>query len=289
MQTKQKLLDRLGILTDEVSPYLIEALDWITANELRHVELRSVQGMNILNFSSAEITDMLKEIELRGLFVSALASPVFKCPLSPDRTTMQGDQFGQLEHHDVAGHFRLLHRALDAAELLRTRYIRIFSFWREDDPGAYAEEIAGHLYAAAEIAHSRGAVLLLENEPSCNGGSAEETGRLAALADHPALKLLWDPGNEAFLGRPAYPDGYNSVKPYIAHVHLKDSIYHPDAGGQCVPIGRGSVDYAQQLAALMKEGYTGLFTIETHYRPLNGSTADGSAMSLNGLRQLLPQ
>ncbi len=42
------LFDRLGILTDEVSPKLDEALVWIRDNGVKHVEIRMVNGKNIM-------------------------------------------------------------------------------------------------------------------------------------------------------------------------------------------------------------------------------------------------
>lgn len=280
------LFDRLGILTDEVSPRLDEALSWIRERGLRHVEIRMVDGKNVMALTDEEAEDVRKRVEAHGLFVSGIASPVFKCPLDPSRKVAGGDTFGQAAGEGVEHHFGLLERALRLAELLHTDNIRIFSFWREEEPSLYEAEIVRHLRRAAETAERGGKRLLLENEPSCNGGVAEEVGRLAALTASPALKVLWDPGNEAYAGRKAFPDGYEAVKGNLAHVHLKDAVDLGDGKAKCVPIGQGSVDFVGQLAALERDGYAGLFTIETHHVPEGGTQADGSALTLDGLRRL---
>jgi sugar phosphate isomerase/epimerase len=100
------------------------------------------------------------------------------------------------------------------------------------------------------------------------------------------MKALWDPGNEAHGGRSAFPEGYDAVKDVLAHVHIKDAYTLPDGSGRCVPVGSGNVPFIPQLQALQRDGYTGLFTIETHYKPEGGSKAAGSRITLDALRVL---
>ncbi|MCZ8516080.1 hypothetical protein O9H85_27495 [Paenibacillus filicis] len=66
--------DRLGIITDEVSANVSEALDWIAGCGLRHVEIRTVNGRNVMDLTNEEIGDLRERIERRGLYVSAIAS-----------------------------------------------------------------------------------------------------------------------------------------------------------------------------------------------------------------------
>ncbi|GGD87717.1 sugar phosphate isomerase/epimerase family protein [Paenibacillus nasutitermitis] len=281
------MLDRLGIITDEVSPDFNEALQWIQEKGLRHVEIRMVDGKNIMSLTDEEAISVRRRVEAHDLYVSAIASPVFKCPLDRNRPTASGDTFGQSAEEDADAHLRLLERAFELADLLDTSRIRIFSFWREEMPEQFEDSIVHYLKKAAGAADKQGKLLLLENEPSCNGGCAEEVGRLAKKTASPALKVLWDPGNEVYLGRKAFPDGYEAVKHQLAHVHLKDAVFRGPGEASCVPVGRGQVDYIGQLQALEQDGYEGLFTIETHYVPPGGTAAEGSALTLQGIRKLL--
>ncbi|MDG0810103.1 sugar phosphate isomerase/epimerase family protein [Cohnella rhizosphaerae] len=82
---------------------------------------------------------------------------------------------------------------------------------------------------------------------------------LVREVDSPALRALWDPGNEAHAGKEAYPLGYETIKPYAAHVHLKDACAGPDGKARCVPLGSGDVPVIAQLRALAADGYEGLF------------------------------
>jgi len=284
--TAMKLWERLGILTDEVLPDFSAALDWIAAQRLKHVEVRVVDGVNVANLNDEQVIRVKREVESRGLFVSAIASPVFKCALDPSRKVETGDTFGQ-EEESVESHFAKLGRVIEIARMLGTRNIRIFSFWRESDPLAYREEIVGHLKKAAAIAEEAGVLLLLENEPACNGGFAEEVGAIVRAVGSNALKALWDPGNEAYGGRRAFPEGYNHVKDVLAHVHLKDAYIGSDGKPRCVPLGSGNVPLIAQFRALAADGYDGLFTIETHYAPEGGEKLTGTRMTLEALRALL--
>ncbi|MFD0693496.1 TIM barrel protein [Paenibacillus sp. GCM10027628] len=285
-RARNDVFNRLGIITDEVSPNLDEALHWIQEHGLQHVEIRMVDGKNVMGLTDEEARMVLKRVEAHGLYISSIASPIFKCPLDPNREVRSGDTFGQSAMEDVTWHFRLLERAFNLADLMKTSCIRIFSFWREEIPEQFEDEIVNYLRKAAAAAEKRGKLLLLENEPACNGGCAEEVGRLTEKTDSPALKVLWDPGNEAFLGRKAFPDGYEAVKHVLGHVHLKDSIFRGYARAACVPISWGEVDYIGQLHALEQDDYQGLFSMETHYVPQGGVPAEGSALSLLGLQNL---
>jgi len=278
-------LSRLGVLTDEVSDRYEEALDWVAEQGLAHVEVRVVDGRNAASLSDEAAAEVRRQAEARGLYISAIASPVFKCALDPARPVASGDTFGQ-EEESVEVHFAKLSRVIELAELMGTKRIRVFSFWREREPERYTEEIVGHLRRAADIASKAGVTLLLENEAACNGGSAREVAELVRAVDSPALRALWDPGNEAHAGKEAYPRGYETIRPYAAHVHLKDACFGPDGKARCVPLGSGDVPVIAQLKALEADGYEGLFTIETHFVPRDGSRMTGTRMTLDALRAL---
>lgn len=277
--------DRVGILTDEVSDRFDAALDWVMQQRLRHVEVRVVDGKNIADLDDAAVASVRQRIESRGLYVCGVASPLFKCALDPSRPVASGDRFGQGEA-SVEDHFRKLDRVIAIANMLGTKRIRIFSFWREVDPAPHEAEVIRHLKRAAGVAEKAGVQLLVENEPSCNGGFADEVGRIVRGVGSPAVRALWDPGNEAYGGREAFPAGYAHLKDVLAHVHLKDAYHRPDGSPRCVPLGSGDVPMIPQLRALRDAGYDGLFTIETHYKPEGGTQTTGSRMTLDALRVL---
>ncbi len=259
------VLERLSVLTDEVSGNFVEALDWAVKNGFKHVEVRMVDGANVSNLSDADVDRAKREIDKRGLKVSAIASPLFKCALDPSRPVQSGDLFGNKEE-DLA---------------------TIFSFWRESDPEKHLAEIVKHLKKAAALAEKEGVLLLQENENACNGGYAEEVAEIVRQVGSPAMRVLWDPGNENYGGRNCYPEGYEKVKGLFAHVHLKDSVLGADGKAACVPIGQGKTPLRDQIRALEKDGYQGLYTLETRYTPPGGTPMQGTEQTLAGLKNLL--
>jgi sugar phosphate isomerase/epimerase len=280
------ILDRLSVLTDEVSDRFPEALDWAVRRGFRFVEVRMVDGTNVSNLDDAQVERAKAEIEKRRLRVSAIASPLFKCALDPARPVQSGDLFGNREE-DLATHMRKLPRAIAIAKRLKTDKIRIFSFWREKEPRKYFPEIVAHLKQAAALAEKEGILLLQENETACNGGYAEEVAELVRQVGSSAMRVLWDPGNENYGGRSCYPEGYEKVKGLFAHVHLKDSAPGPDGKVACVPIGRGRTPLRPQIEALERDGYRGLYTLETRYTPPGGTAMQGTEETLEGLKKLL--
>lgn len=272
---------RLGIISDEVAPTLATAIDFALTRRLSHLEIRTIDGRNALHLTDLQADAIRTELAQRGLFVSCLASPVFKCALDDRRPVAQADQFGA-EGLGGAEQLALLQRALTVARCLGTPRVRIFSFLREVNPLQHEQEIVTFFRQAAALAADAEIVLVVENEPACNGGLAHEVGRLVRAIDSPWLRALWDPGNEIYAGG-SVPDGYASICDVLAHVHLKDALWQPQAA-RCVPIGQGAVPFAEQFVALQADGYTGLFSIETHYVPPGGTALDGSAMSVQGLQ-----
>ena len=278
-------LDRVGILTDEVSADFDDALDWCAQQGMKHVEVRVIDGRNVATLTDEQVQDVRRRVEARGLYVSAVSSPVFKVALDPSRPVASGDRFGQAEE-SVEAHFAKLDRVIAIAKLLGTRRIRVFSFWREVEPARYRDEVVRQLRRAAAVAQRQGVLLLVENEPACNGGFAAEVADLVGGVGSPAVRALWDPGNEVYGGREAFPAGYAQVKDVLAHVHLKDAYHRQDGSPKCVPLGSGDLPLVAQLRALNADGYDGLFTIETHFVPAGSTQKTGCLMSLDALRTL---
>ncbi len=282
------MLQRLSVLTDEIMDDFEGALGWLVDQRISYAELRMIDGKNIAELTDAEV-DRVKELLNRyGIKVSGVASPVFKCKLSEDRESASGDTFGNPEE-SVEKHFAKLNRVMAIAKQLDTINIRIFSFWREAEPAKYTDEIVMHLREAAKAAEEQGVMLLLENEPSCNGGRASEIADYVKQVASPALTALWDPGNEAYIGQEAFPKGYSEVKELLTHVHIKDAYIMHDGQSRCVPAGSGDASLLEQIKALEKDGYKGLYTIETHFTPEGGSRRLGTEMSLAALRAMVQE
>ena len=184
----------------------------------------------------------------------------------------------------------LLERAIARAKDFGTDKVRIFSFMRVDKPPTVFDRVARELSKAAETAKRENIRLVLENENSCNVATGAEAAAMLHAVKSPALGLNWDPGNAYAAGetRP-YPDGYARLdKKRIWHMHLKDAQPDPKGGESTWrPIGGGKIDYLGQFRALVRDGYTGTMSLETHYSNPQHDRKTSSDESMRGLLDVI--
>jgi sugar phosphate isomerase/epimerase len=147
--------------------------------------------------------------------------------------------------------------------------------------------IVDALGGLAEQAAAQGVTIGLENEHACNIATGEETGKLLAALDHPALKVVWDPANALVAGENPFPEGYAQIPAgRIVHVHAKDCRVH-DHQAEWLPLGEGSVDWKGQIAALERDGYSGWISLETHWPGPGGDKHQASLICGRNLANLV--
>lgn len=235
---------RLSVITDEIDPGLGRALDVCEELELDAVELRTLDGTQIVDHSDAELEAVRTELGRRGFAVCAIASPFLKCNRNEDQDAV-------------------LERTLHAAAVLEAPVVRAFAYWREPDPTAALQELGLTLRDATTRATAVGLTLALENEHECNVATAMEAHTALAAADASELRLIWDPGNAAMLAPAAWNGrgGLETIVDRVVHVHLKDV----SPAGEWTRLGDGIVDFRAQLSCLYDAGYDGYLSFETHY------------------------
>jgi sugar phosphate isomerase/epimerase len=255
---------RLSVITDEIDARLGPALDVCAELEIDAVELRTVDGIQIVDYAPDDLRAMRRELDDRGVRVSAIASPFLKCRRGEDQENV----------HE---------RALIGAELLSAPIVRAFSYWREPDHAAALPELGEALSRAAARASEFGVTLALENEHECNVATSAEVRAALDAAASPELRVIWDPGNAAMLDPGVFTGlgGLEEIYERVAHVHLKDV----SASGSWVRIGDGIVDFAGLLRYLQDKGYDGYLSFETHYRR-DGSGALATRDCVAALRSI---
>ena len=280
----------LAAITDEFSPDLGVALGAMAGVGMTGVELRVIGGRNVVELTDEEIDGIRGFVEQRGMRVVSVASPVLKCVL-PDAPRIderfQQDIFGS--NYTMDDQPRLARRAIEAAARSGARIVRVFSYWRTVDPPRCFDRIATALRDLAAQAAERGIMIGLENEPACNVATAEETAKMIAAVGHPNLHVIWDPANGLVAGEVPYPEGYETLSSErIAHVHAKDCVVadHKPAWG---PVGDMAVDWRGQLAALVRDGYQGWLSLETHWRGPNDDKLEASTICGQNLRKLVSE
>jgi len=295
------------VFTDEISQDLAHALDVAEEFDVRALELRGVWGKSILEQPDDIVAQARDLLVSRGFSVASVASGFFKCDL-PGYGASAADVAAA--EATVARHIAMLRRGVELCRVFDAPVVRGFAFWRPvREPAGLEREPEGRtnrhlreadlpsdirermLAAFAEpirIVESAGVTFGLENEHGCGVGRGDETARFIEALGSPRFRVAWDPGNAFFAGEVPYPDGYDAIGRYVAHVHVKDAVVDPSSGQAhwCL-LGAGEIDWASQFRALIEDGYDGAVSLETHYTPPGGTREDGSRECLAAMVELL--
>lgn len=242
---------KLAFITDEATQDLREAIAFAREYGLTGVELRSVDDTPIDRIPTETLKEYRHLLDEAGLTVCNLASSFFKC--------LPGEAEPELDK---------LRRLCDAADILGCDTIRGFAFFAGDTGPAITDEIIAAFSPALSLLKKRGKTLLLESDPSVNTHNHVLLADFLRRLDSDVVGAIYDPGNDIYDAHREipYPHGYESIKPWLRHVHIKDARRDEKDEPYCVCIGTGWVDYPGLLAALKRDGYDGWFSLETHYR-----------------------
>ncbi len=264
----------IGVVTDEISDDLEEAIEIAKSWELGHIELHKIWGKNICDVDEATLSKAIRLVRSSGLTVNSIDSLTLRCQLDND------EEYSQ--------HIKHLLKSIEIAPLFDTNVVRLFSFRKEENVEEKWDQVFEKMELPIKIAEREGVILGFENASSMNIGTSDDLERLFERFNSPNLKLIWDPGNAYAAGEKSpYPDGYEKVKGKIIHVHLKDAILDEAGKNVWKPIGQGNVDYRGQLEALHKNSYKGVIALETHCTSASGSKVEGTKESLDGLMQII--
>lgn len=169
-----------------------------------------------------------------------------------------------------ASHQQAIHsvqHTIDLAEELGARFVYLPSFaaaeiTNRDDLIATAKL----LHTAARRAAPRSITVATENALPC-----AELTELFALADDPALELLFDTQNLSYRGIDHHQVLATHGPRIRRFVHVKDGTTR--LGG--ARLGRGNASVRDTIGALTTAGFQGVFVIENDYR--DGDTATAAA------------
>lgn len=214
---------------------------------LNFIEIRSAWDTGVLDLSDAQLREARDILTDHSLGVSAIGSPIGKVFIDDDFD----------EHLDK------MHRAVHVAQYFRTPYLRVFSFFQrlEIDPAQARDEVIRRLRALVEVAEPTGIILLHENEREIYGETPAACLDLVKAVDSPRFRLAWDPANFVQAGVAPHTEGYESLRPYLEYVQIKDARAQD---GMVVPAGAGDGQIRQTIRALRDDGFEGFFSLEPH-------------------------
>lgn len=270
----------ISIITDELSGDPETAFELALEWGVSKFELRGVHDHRAPRLPPHLHRRLLRAIKSFGVEVTAISPGLFKIPF-PDEEP-QGSNLAWMDREFqqswgsardlLDDHCRnLLPQALDFAEEVGAKQVIAFSFHRNGAASGEAPQgVIEAIAEATEAAASRGLELLVETEEGHWANTGARSGRLAERIASPAFGINWDPANALIDGDIPFPDGYEAVKPHIRNIHFKDARRYPDGSWELLRIG--DVDWTGQIAALMRDGYSGVIAIEPHLSPSIAST-----------------
>ena len=282
----------IAVITDEFTQDFERICRTAVEMGIPALELRTIWNKNIVDMNDEEIRQVEHLAQEFGLQVVSIASPVFKCTL-PDGGDIdhrfEQDAFHSAHTYDDQA--RILERSLELANIFEAPIVRVFSFWRTVEPEKITSRIVEALQGAVEKAAAAGVKIGLENEHACNIATASESAPILDAIQHPGFGLVWDPANCYIAGAVPYPDGYGRLAANrILHVHAKDGVLPPGSDRMnWGDVGAGEVDWTGQLAAMVRDGYTGMVSLETHWGGPGGDKFKGSAICARSLQRLVAE
>jgi sugar phosphate isomerase/epimerase len=266
------------LITDEVSPSLDEGLAFARAEGIGMIDLRVIDGRNVLALSRGELADAARRVRAAGLPVSCICTPLLKwCPPGKNART-EGDQFG-FELGDRTPR-DVYEQAFAAAEILGARDLRVFSYLAYDDYRVDdLQEAIGDLLALADRFDMK---VHVENEGVCNVAGFAELEAVVKAYRHPRLRVLPDIANAWLRSAPPSAADLARLLPFTDILHLKD---YARAARRFVPVGEGDIPIETLLAATLPTREAPLkLTIETH---ASSDPVIVTRASVNGLRHVL--
>jgi len=236
----------LAVIGDEIGPSLSEMISFCAENDVHRLDMRTVEGKNLLGMTLDEVGAISKALHKAGIKVPTFVSPVLKWPAAGKATADAKVDFAfdpsLCPIADPVAH------AFDVATVLGAPRLRVFSHLRY--AGYKPADLEAAIDRLMDLASRHDVAVEMENEPVCNVGSVAELAQF--FAHYPEtgghLRPLVDIGNSWGMGLPPGDDDIAALAPLVDLIHLKDRDF--DAK-RTVPLGDGGVPWAKELQRLL--------------------------------------
>ena len=164
-------------------------------------------------------------------------------------------------------------RVFRGTAALGTQMVRI-QVPRYDGQAGYVqlwEQSRRDYQEVARLAHDHGVKALVEIHHETIVPSASATRRFLDGFDPESVGVIYDPGNMVWEGHEQYRLGVETLGPYLAHVHAKNTGWRQSGRradcslawqAEWAPLDEGIVDLCELFAALRAIGYGGWISVE---------------------------
>jgi sugar phosphate isomerase/epimerase len=266
------------LITDEVSPSLDEGIAFAREEGIGTIDLRVIDGRNVLALSRGELAEAAQRVRAAGLSVTCICTPLLKWSPPGKTARTEGDQFGfalgERRPRDVYA------KAFAAAEILGARNLRVFSYLAYD--GYCVDDLRGPVEDLLALAEKFDMKVHVENEGVCNIAGLAELETMMTKYRHPRLRALPDIANAYRMSVPPSAADLARLLPFTDILHIKD---YSNAARGFVAVGEGDIPIAALLAATLPGREAPLtLTIETHAASEPAAT---TRRSISGLRRMV--
>ncbi len=259
---------------DEVSPKLDEQIAVFKKLNLQGIDLRSIEGVNVLNLSDAQLDYLDEQSKKHKLPVQAIGSPVNKVNLTPENREAE---------------LAKMVRSIEIAKRLGVKRIRVFSpeVPRGEDDRCWPD-VKAWMADQIALAEKADSLLIHENDARFYGAYPENAKRLFAEFAGPNFKAAFDFANTVLIGYRAMDHWFPWILPYLDTLHIKDAV---EKEGKVVPAGEGEGQILETFRFLKEKGWEGPLTLEPHLQaagPLGGYSGEQLfEVATNALRGVL--
>jgi sugar phosphate isomerase/epimerase len=219
----------VSCFSDEIDSSLDVQIRVIKELGLRHLEIRTVDDVNVMDLEDSTVREIYERTRDEGLTITCVSSPIGKDDVSlPVETAVE--------------QVRL---ACSRADVFGCRFIRVFSFYQGDRLRSEAFPLSvERLDAMAHEAAANDKILVVE------GGDGTVCKRSAYLkmaldmVNSPNLKCVFDPSAFLAAGDDPLLESLPRLENQIEYMHIKDSRF--DDVTRCVA-GEGDCEIPSLL------------------------------------------
>lgn len=243
-------MDNINIyaFADEASESFDGQINALLDNQLKGIEIRGVDGVNISDISVEKAKEIRRKLDENNLIAWSIGSPIGKIELVDD----------------MQPHIEKFKHTLEIGAILGAKNMRIFSFYipKNTDPSDFRDEVFSRMNTLCKIADESGILLCHENEKGIYGDTPERC--LELFKNFPKLKGIFDPANFVQCGVDTIK-AWELLKGYTHYMHIKDS----KVDGSIVPAGEGAGNIHIIAKEFIKMGGSN-FTMEPHLVEFGG-------------------
>lgn len=233
---------RLCAFADEASKSIYEQISSMKKNNIFYLELRSIDGINVKDFTIEMASEYKKILDTEGIEVWSIGSPLGKVDIDCD--------FSEYEKE--------IRHVCEIANIFDCKRIRMFSFFNAYEK---KEKVFEYLRKMVDIGNEYGVYMYHENEKDIYGDTIERVKEIKKNVE--GLKSIYDPANFVQCGvNPE--DGIKELFDSTDYFHVKDII---KSTGEIVPAGKGDC-LIDRIISLIDKDMT--MTLEPHLSLFDG-------------------